>query len=116
MAQRVEYKIGGEYPFLLAVYFHRADALMQMIDRRAYVRLPVPIGEDEDACPPVPPLAEHSGHPVCERNDPAGILALASPNANEAEPLEWGSGSCTQSLLPLSGSEIERMLMGFLLT
>jgi hypothetical protein len=57
-----------------------------VIDRRSNVGLLVPVREYELAGEGVPPFTEHSGRTISERDNPAGILAVAFPNPNEAEP------------------------------
>ena len=82
----MEHEIGGEDPLPFAVDLRSADRLVQVIDRRADVRLLVPVGEHEAACSGVPPFAEHFARTIGERDDAAGVLAFAFPNPNEAEP------------------------------
>jgi hypothetical protein len=59
---------------------------MQVIDGRSKVRLAFPVGKDKPAHPGPFPLPEHCSGPVCKRDNPAGILALAFPDPKKAKP------------------------------
>jgi hypothetical protein len=57
-----------------------------VIDRSSLIRFAFPIGKDKPACLGLQTLPEHGSRPICERDYPASILALAFPNPQEAEP------------------------------
>ncbi len=49
------------------------------------VRLAVPVSKYKPAVLGLFPFSQHGRRPVCARNNPAGILALAFPHTQKSE-------------------------------
>src|ERR1039458_10871950 len=56
-----------------------------MIERSSLIRFAFPVGKDKPACFGLQPLPVHGSRPVCERDYPGSILALAIPHSQESE-------------------------------
>src|SRR5579859_4417997 len=85
MAQGVEDKIGREDGAALAFDLGGASMTVKVVDGRSKVRMAFPVGKYELACPGLGPSTQHGSRPVCKRDNPSGVLALAVPHAEESE-------------------------------